>query len=560
MRAPVTASPQTVDRAFAEDGYVAPVPLFTPEECGRMLVSLEAAQKGATPLAWSKGWAATSPEFFSLASNDRILDVVTSLLGEDVLVWSARLIQARPGYVHPWHTDIESSAPTAESVAVWIGLADARGAMRVVSRSHRFGVPVQQVMHEGGVSRESVTDDYVVAWARERDERSGVVRIDAAEGEALLFDGRLWHAAGDLGRQARRYTVLLQYATPATAIRIPNPARMAWPFEFQDEPRPPCVVVSGEDTHGVNRIVRPPAAPRRDGRAPLTSQIHALRLPLEQDPATGWKPHPLFRGSTAAVADMGCHVSILDPGREPHPPHRHDEEEILLVLDGEAELVVESTTSQEGYARQRAERGTFAYYPAHFAHTLHNTGGAPVTYVMFKWTTDRNDDGAILGHRLVPLDQVPDVDGTQFSKRPVLGGATRYLRHLHAHVTSLAPGAGYEPHADPYDVGIVVLEGTVQTLDKSVGANGVVFYAAGERHGMRNVGDAPAVYVVFEFHGRRTLAHPPPGASGGMARRLVRALRTRAAAVRRRYLFAVPRAARKCLRLGRFRPRRRRRD
>jgi uncharacterized cupin superfamily protein len=61
-----------------------------------------------------------------------------------------------------------------------------------------------------------------------------------------------------------------------------------------------------------------------------------LELPLEQNPEKGWKPHHLFRGSTPGVAELGCQVSILDPGRQPHPPHRHAEEDILVVLDAPA--------------------------------------------------------------------------------------------------------------------------------------------------------------------------------------------------------------------------------
>jgi hypothetical protein len=40
----------------------------------------------------------------------------------------------------------------------------------------------------------------------------------------------------------------------------------------------------------------------------------------------------------------------------------------------------------------------------------------------------------------------------------------------------------------------------VETLGEEAGPNSVVFYAAGEKHGMRNVGDVPARYLVFEFH------------------------------------------------------------
>jgi uncharacterized cupin superfamily protein len=257
----------------------------------------------------------------------------------------------------------------------------------------------------------------------------------------------------------------------------------------------------------------------------LGSQVHTLRLPLEQDPEVGWKPHRLFRGSTPGIGDMGCHVSILDPGRQPHPPHRHAEEEILLILDGETDLVLEADGDPEAVSRHRAQRGTFAYYPTGFAHTIHNTADRPVTYAMFKWKTGHRAHPNDLSHRVVPLrrPQVPGRGRSGFSATPVLDGRTRCLGHLHAHVTTLEPGAGYAPHEDPYDVGIVVLEGTVETLGQEAGPHSVIYYPAGSSHGMRNVGSAPAAYLVFEFHRKHDWRRSLERRVGAVRRRLTRA-------------------------------------
>ena len=59
----------------------------------------------------------------------------------------------------------------------------------------------------------------------------------------------------------------------------------------------------------------------------------------------------------------------------------------------------------------------------------------------------------------------------------------------------------------------MVLEGEIETLGERVGAHSVIFYPAGEPHGMRNPGEAVAKYVVFEFHAsQKALAEalPPP--------------------------------------------------
>lgn len=49
---------------------------------------------------------------------------------------------------------------------------------------------------------------------------------------------------------------------------------------------------------------------------------------------------------------------------------------------------------------------------------------------------------------------------------------------------------------------IVVLRGEVETFGRRLKPHGLIYFAAGEPHGMRNPGKGPAYYLVFEFHGR----------------------------------------------------------
>jgi hypothetical protein len=49
-------------------------------------------------------------------------------------------------------------------------------------------------------------------------------------------------------------------------------------------------------------------------------------------------------------------------------------------------------------------------------------------------------------------------------------------------------------------VAIVLLSGEVETVGERVRQHGIIYYSAGELHGMRNVGATPATYLVFEFH------------------------------------------------------------
>ena len=175
-----------------------------------------------------------------------------------------------------------------------------------------------------------------------------------------------------------------------------------------------------------------------------------------------------------------------------------------MVLSGEADLLMADAPSYDGARPIRAKAGDFAYYPPGHHHTIRNPGTLPVAYMMFRWRTRGTPKPTRLEATLFRAPPPPQArPGRGFVTRPVLSAPTMWLRNLTCHMSRLEPGAGYAPHADPYDVAILVHSGRVRTLSCEVGPGGLVYCSAGEIHGMRNIGDEPAHYIVFEFHGRR---------------------------------------------------------
>ena len=491
--------------AFELCGFVGPLPLFDARVCRRMRTHVR--RKVRTPPAdWSKGYAVDSRLFFELATCRPLLDRVIELLGDDVILWGASVVDRPPGSVHPWHTDIESAAATGGTVTAWIGLAhtNARSSVQVVSHSHRIGATFQEVAGRSGRRRDEIDDSDMASWARECEPAAEVVSFDMRNGDAVLFDGRLWHGSRNTNLWGKRTAILLQYATPETLIRVPDLSVLDWPFRFHDAPRPGCIVVSGTDREMANRLVSGP--PPQHGLGPtLSTWIKSLEFPLEEDPETGWKPYNVFRGPTRHMTDLSCHVSVLSPGTTPHPPHAHAAEEILVMLSGEADLVIVEKGERGATRVCRLRAGAFVYYPAHQVHTITNATSAPATYLMFKWVAGEAGNTQPMETSICEVADVAlgssPASGKGFVPRCVLEGETRYLPKLHCHFTTLQPGAGYAPHVDAYDVAIVVRTGKLKTLGTEVGPGAVILYAAGESHDMQNVGTSPATYLVFEFHG-----------------------------------------------------------
>lgn len=197
-------------------------------------------------------------------------------------------------------------------------------------------------------------------------------------------------------------------------------------------------------------------------------------------------------------------MSILSPGITPHEPHSHQEEELLIMLSGETDIVRPDKEIANIETREIIRPGSFVYYPAFQPHTIHNVSKKPATYLMFKWQTQETSKKNNLNTKIFSYSKDPKsnrIESTnEISQTQIFNNPTRYLHKLHCHITTLQPGAGYPPHADSYDVAILLLEGIVETLDQRVSSQAVIFYTAGEPHGIKNIGDIPACYLVFEFH------------------------------------------------------------
>lgn len=241
----------------------------------------------------------------------------------------------------------------------------------------------------------------------------------------------------------------------------------------------------------------------RRGRR-TASLVRQVRLPLALDQGRDWQPYPQFTRRTGRMRFFSCHVSVLRQGCCPHPAHRHQEEEILLVLDGEVEIALPDVRQDNAMRQLRLQPGDFVYYPAFFAHTLTGMSEQPAQYLMFKWH-DLETLGAnglqFAVHSASDLIAQRQIE-EGFRPKILLEGATGCLRRLQCHTSTLSPKSGYAPHADPYDTAVILLEGQVETLGRRAEAHDIIFYAAGELHGMHNPGATPAKYLVFEFEGR----------------------------------------------------------
>jgi len=88
--------------------------------------------------------------------------------------------------------------------------------------------------------------------------------------------------------------------------------------------------------------------------------------------------YPYFTGSTYGTKDMLAGVADINPGEEIHPPHRHAEEEFLIVTKGEGTWHLNGKDFP-------AKKGDMLYAAPWDIHGISNTGRENLEFVVWKW-------------------------------------------------------------------------------------------------------------------------------------------------------------------------------
>jgi XRE family transcriptional regulator, regulator of sulfur utilization len=94
--------------------------------------------------------------------------------------------------------------------------------------------------------------------------------------------------------------------------------------------------------------------------------------------ATG-EVRSLYNGPTATVNQLEMHVSTLNPGLASHPPHRHVNEELIILREGECETL-------SGGEWVKVEPGSVVFNASNSLHGFRNVGRVPAVYHVINWS------------------------------------------------------------------------------------------------------------------------------------------------------------------------------
>jgi quercetin dioxygenase-like cupin family protein len=88
-----------------------------------------------------------------------------------------------------------------------------------------------------------------------------------------------------------------------------------------------------------------------------------------------------FRGPTKTLEELEVHVTTLNAGEASHPPHKHPNEELVIVKEGTVEALVNGQWERLG-------AGSVIFNASNEWHGLRNVGSGPATYHVINWKSE----------------------------------------------------------------------------------------------------------------------------------------------------------------------------
>jgi len=205
-------------------------------------------------------------------------------------------------------------------------------------------------------------------------------------------------------------------------------------------------------------------------------------------------------GSTTLLENLEIHTSTVEAGEAPHPPHKHDtQEELIIIKEGNLKATVEGESKALG-------PGSMVYVMPGIEHGFVNAGTTPCTYYIIKFEVRQ-----IQQSDKTPVSFMVDWNDMKFTphdkggRRNVVDKKTLLFERFEMHITTLNAGlTSHDPHTHTPEEIILIKEGDVEMNvgEKKVKASqgGLVFLDSKISHNLTNVGRSEATYFAFQWN------------------------------------------------------------
>jgi XRE family transcriptional regulator, regulator of sulfur utilization len=138
------------------------------------------------------------------------------------------------------------------------------------------------------------------------------------------------------------------------------------------------LIVSATAVLATLAVVQFTASARAD--SPMMNSAVLRVDTIEPTPTAVGSMRRVMRAATATLDELESHVTTLNAGQSPHPPHQHMNEELIIVTQGSVEAYIEGTWTP-------VPTGSIAFMASNHLHTVRNVSDAPATYYVINWAS-----------------------------------------------------------------------------------------------------------------------------------------------------------------------------
>lgn len=202
---------------FNEKGYIFPLDVFSRDEIAAHRAYFDQLLAKASEAGWNSysinGWHKHCEGIYELLFNDRILDYVQDLLGENLICWGTHYFAKMPhdNKRVSWHQDASYWPLTpSKTVTVWLAIDDAdieNGAMQVIPGSHLNA----QVAFEDSQADENNVLNQTIVDAESYGDQPVVIALKA--GQISLHTDWVIHGSDPNNSNRRRCGLTMRFVS-----------------------------------------------------------------------------------------------------------------------------------------------------------------------------------------------------------------------------------------------------------------------------------------------------------------------------------------------------------
>lgn len=238
----------------------------------------------------------------------------------------------------------------------------------------------------------------------------------------------------------------------------------------------------------------------QDAFKPIEAKIyHWADAPVTKK--ENMEQRPLVEGSSAHFKHIKIHATTVYPHQSPHPSHNHEEEEMIIVKEGELTVTIEGK-------KQTLGAGSVVLINSGEEHGFENKANSNATYYVMRLesrepkNTERGKQAG--GSFMINWKDIPFQAHDKGGIRKFFDKPTSMTKRFEMHVTTLKEGMeSHPPHTHKaaeilLPIDNIAEEHIAGTWIKA-GIGDIIFLESNVPHAIRNITKGTVTYFAFQF-------------------------------------------------------------